>query len=431
MVNGERPDVERHHNAWLTSLGVVGASAVAIGTGLLPTREGRVPPIWWFGHPARTSRQEAFASWTFLLGLGVLTLAWVLFVRSKPSLRTVTVTAVLWAVPFVLETPAASHDVHAYLAQGLLLDHGGNPNTTGPQSLGGGRILAAVDPVWRNSPAPYGPIALATSRLAALVGEHSQIGGLLVLRAFACLGVAVGGWCVVRLAGDRAAQALALTVASPLCLVTLVSAAHHEGLVVGFALSALLAHTRGKVLLAYVLAMAAGMVKVPGFVVLAGLVVTDLWVARTLVRTSLQAAAAGVSVTLVSWIFVPNPFGWVSALSTPGLGHTQWAPVTKLAELLPGSTHLWRLTGQVVAVLIVLALLATTRRRPALATVAWSLLAVSLLGPVIYPWYFAPPAFVLSTLEGRWPRRITALAGGGGIETGLPRLGNVAYVFGR
>jgi hypothetical protein len=414
-------------------VGLLGATAVSVAAGLLPGRPERHAPVWLFGRPATSSGAEAVAGTMFLVGVGLLTLAWVLLVRSEPSVRRAVGTGLLWSLPLLINTPAASHDIHAYLAQGMLLREHLDPNVYGPHELAPNVIVAAVDPLWRGVPAPYGPLALGVSRLAAAVGVHSQIGGLLVLRVVACLGVAVAAWCVLRLTSERRGSTLALVAASPLTLIAIVSAAHHEGLLIGLVMLALLAHRQGWPTTAYALAAAAALVKVPGLVALGGLVVVDLWSAtwpgRVLV--SARAAVACAVPLALGALLVPDPLGWINALSTPGLGHTKWAPVQLAVTYLPGGKGFWRPGMQGVAVVIVLTLYATARRRPVSATVGWGLLAVALLGPVLYPWYLVPPAFVLATTSGGAGRRVARLAGGLAQGIGLPRLGNVGLLIGR
>jgi alpha-1,6-mannosyltransferase len=68
------------------------------------------------------------------------------------------------------------------------------------------------------------------------------------------------------------------------------------------------------------------------------------------------------------------------------------------------------------------------RRPPLEATVGWGLLAVALLGPVLYPWYLAPAAAVLGTLATAQARFLSAACGAEGLLLAIPRIGRFRRV---
>ena len=56
--------------------------------------------------------------------------------------------------------PIFSRDVFSYAAQGEMVSHHINPYNYGPFTLGAGPYVNPVDPLWVNTPAPYGPLFL-------------------------------------------------------------------------------------------------------------------------------------------------------------------------------------------------------------------------------------------------------------------------------
>lgn len=395
--------------------------------GRLAAPIGQVAPTGWLGllgaFSAPAARGAAGvglisglvgAAWAFL---GLLRLA----AGGQVGVRAVAGTALVWSVPVLLGPPLMSLDVHSYAAQGEMLDRGLDPYRIGPEFIRG-PFYDPVDPRWRAARAPYGPLALLLSRGAVVLSGHDAVWSVVLLRLVAAVSVAAAAVLVVRLAADPAV-ALTLVAACPLVLITLVSAAHHEAVVAVLVLGALVAQRSGRSFLAVALAAAALADKLPGAVALGTLGVLHLsettgWGSRlrVLARDGLAVACVWVPLALA----VPDPLGWVKALSTPGLGHTGYAPVSLVAFVTRIPEDLVRAAGEILSVLVVGRLLLTVRRRPLGATVGWGLLAVALLGPVLYPWYLAPAALVLATTDGAVARWMSAACGAWGLLLRAP-----------
>jgi hypothetical protein len=405
-------------------VGLVGAGAVAFAAGHLRRQPGVVAPHWWgLFDVARTHAGRAAATASVLSGLVLLAVASLLLLALRPSARVAVGVVAAWATPFLVAPPVASLDVFSYAAQGDLLERGLDPTHVGV-GRAGAAFAAATDPRWHSAPAPYGPLALLISHGATAAGGRHVLASVVALRAVAVLALAVTLLLAMRIAADPVL--VVVVVGGPLVLVVFASAAHHEAVMTAVAVGALAAHHHRRPFLAAVLASAAAAVKLPGAVVLAAVVCMDVAEA-TGVRNRVVAVARGAAATLLVWgvlaLCVPSAFGWVHALSTPGLGHTPLAPVTLLGRALPGSEHGWRVAGQAIAVAIVAALVVTVRRRGVATTAGWSLLAVGLLGPVLYPWYVAPAAIVLALGAGGGQAAVALTASAVGPWLALPRLG--------
>jgi hypothetical protein len=369
---------------------------------------------------ARTDTALDVASGATLGGFLLLAVSTAVVLIRRPSVRWAGVVGTVSALPLLIGPPVGSLDVYAYAGQGQLLTKGIDPFSHGVR-FAGGAFVAAADPRWRKQGAPYGPLAMLVSHGAAWLGGDSVGATVVVLRVVAVVAVVVSVLLAARLAVDPVVAVAVGT--SPLVLVTLVSAAHHEALMGMFVLGALLAHRSGHRVLALVLAALAAAVKLPGVVALGALVCLDLAQASSLpgrVRSLGRAVVCTVAVWGILALLVPDEFGWVSALSTPGNGKSPQAPAVML---LPGSKSHWRAACEALAVVVVAVLLLTVRRRPVGETVGWGLLAVGLLGPVLYPWYLAAPAMVLATTANGWARRLAIAAGLSGPWLAIPRIG--------
>jgi alpha-1,6-mannosyltransferase len=341
-------------------------------------------------------------------------------------------TAVLWALPLLLAAPLASRDIYAYACQGRLYAAGFSPYAAGPAALPS-PWLHAMSAVWLNSPAPYGPLAILVSGLAAAASGGHLLVALGWLRLAALAGVVLIAVFVPRLAracGTDPAVATWLGVASPLIAVDLLSAAHHDALTIGLLLAGLDCAARGRGRLAGIALGLAAAVKVTAIITLpfAVVLVAAATVGRRrLTRSSLTVAVPAVAVFLAVTAISGLGFGWVRAapgphsiihwLSLPtGFGLVTGAllRLVGVAHGVPTGVTVVRSVALYAVLPVTLTLLwwrirhsTETRRIVEYAGIA---LAVTvLLSPLVYPWYFIAPVSVLAAATDR-PRIRTGLA---------------------
>jgi len=351
-----------------------------------------------------------------VLGLIVLWLHTLHAVREhRYSLRRLWTLAGWWSAPLIVGPPLLSNDVYSYVAQGLLVERGQDPYTSTPSALGLGVPLSAVDPIWRNQPSPYGPLASTLEHFSVVFGG-SPVGAILVLRAFAVLSVIAIGLLAVALAPQHKREfALTLTVLNPLVLLHVIAAVHFEGIMCALLLGAILAANRGQTYLALALGCAAAAVKAPALLVVAAIVFTIWQASRTqAIRTLLVRCAAIVfTCWLVLTLLIPHGWGWLRSLGTPALGSTPAAPTTVLAALLrfvvpaasgPDLNYATRVAGLTAGVAVAGYLLVTAHHRSLARTTGYGLLAISLLGPVFYPWYALWGLLCLAPTARRYQR---------------------------
>lgn len=381
--------------------GFVAASLTAVAAGRAYTGTS-TPPTRWFGLVSEQGWVAGRTSlWGVLLWLGIagLSVSWlaaVALARRRALTERVGWTFTgLWALPLALGPPAVSKDVYAYAAQGLVLHHGGNVYRQGPEALAGipgadaARALAAVDPRWRDDPSPYGPVTAAVQWLAAVTGN--PVTAVIALRVVAVLGVIAVAWCCVRLTRGRRAEVLALVALNPVLLVHGLSAAHVETLMCAGLVAALLAAGRGHWRVAIVLATLAGLVKAPAFLAVVGIA---WWWARgnpARTRRLLESGGIAGAVIVAISLAVPDGWGWLRNLKTPGGGEPTSSVTGHLAALaeaiVPGGKAAVTVLGVLAALAVLVALARTFERRHPAESLGWGLLAVAFLAPVTYPWY--------------------------------------------
>ena len=249
---------------WAT-LGLIGAAVSAYaGTRLVG---GGNAVRWWFHAPVPSGHEPAKI--VFWAGVVALCGAWLglgMTLKRSPEIshKALWIVGAAWCLPFLLGPPLFSHDLYSYIAQGTLVHLGHSPYHEAPIALGhlGHRhVLDGVDPFWRKTTAPYGPLFLGVvSLIVGAAGSHLVLDAVLV-RLFDVLGIVLLAIFAPRLAralGGDARRALWLAMLSPLVWLQLVSNAHNDALMVGLMVAGVtLALTRRPLLGIAVCAVAA------------------------------------------------------------------------------------------------------------------------------------------------------------------------------
>ncbi|MEZ5115552.1 MAG: polyprenol phosphomannose-dependent alpha 1,6 mannosyltransferase MptB [Candidatus Nanopelagicales bacterium] len=338
---------------------------------------------------------------------------------------------VAWCLPLVAAPPLFSRDMYSYYAQGKLMAAGFDPYASGVAVIPGW-FQDGVDPMWSETPTPYGPLFLLIERGVANFAQGQPFLAVLVFRVVALVGVALLAVYVPRLAflhGIDPSKAMWLGVLNPLVVMHFVAGGHNDALMAGLVVAGLaVAAERHPIWGAVLVAMAAS---VKPIALLALPFVGLLWAGAragwgrrivSWVWTVLVAGAAFAATALVAGV----GFGWVNALGTPGevrtwlspptalgmaLGKTlEWFGVTGAEDLLVG---VFRLIGTAAALVVVAWLCLRPEGRSPVRGAALAFLAVVVLGPVVQPWYllwFLPlfAATGLGRRELRWTILLTA-----------------------
>jgi hypothetical protein len=323
----------------------------------------------------------------------------------------------LWSLPLLATGPLGSLDVQSYAAVGRLAALGLNPYRTPPGVLGDG-FVAAVDPMWRWTATPYGPLQVALLRgLVLVAGEHVGV-AVLLIRLAAVLGAA---WaiCLALRASSRAERVAVLLVTglNPILLIHVVSGAHLDVLIGALAVLVVGLARSGRPVLAMPLAVVAASLKLPGAVLVAFVLLDLLRAGPGMARP--RAVLRGVTSGLVTLGLIvalcPDPFGWTSALGVPGMSRNGTAPSTWVSYLVAavtgrGSGHgltfaftIGRtMTAAVGAAAVCLLLWKATSgsRSAAFRGVGWALVMLALTAPALYPWYLVWGLFAAAVGSG-------------------------------
>lgn len=387
------------------------------------------PPAWpgTPGHPLSVTP-------TVLVGAAVsaaaLVAAWLWLHRRADAhlrLRVAVPLAALWTGLLAIGPPLLSNDVYSYAAVGRLTVADLDPYVVGPAALHSGPFLAAVDPLWRHTPTPYGPLLVQLFHTAAWATGGSLVDTVLLLRLATVVATAAAVALAVWAArpADRVAVLL-LTGLNPVLLLHLVAGTHPDALIGAAAIGVVLLTMSGRWAPAMVVAVLATLVKAPALA-LVGFVLLYA-VRRSAPGHRLRACARGAgiaaAVSAAAWLLLPDAFGWAQTLSVPAEITNPRVPSVWLAWLIRSlfdtssigvswhtatviSRSVTLLVGAGVGLRLLIRATSRTDRWDALRDVGWALIVVALASPIVYGWYLAWGVFAAAA--GSRPRDRWAL----------------------
>lgn len=439
LTDAERVSMRRTRLFGAT--GTVLMAIGALGAGARPVVQDPTFGVRLLNLPSRIQTVSLTMTTT---GAVMMALAWLMLGRFTLGDRKMTRsqldhTLLLWALPLLIAPPMYSKDVYSYLAQSEISLQGNDPYEVGPApGLGLDHVFTlSVPSMWRETPAPYGPLFLWIGRgISRLTGENI-VDAVLIHRMVVLVGVGMIVWATPRLArrcGVAEVSALWLGPANPLLFMHLVAGIHNEALMLGlmlagteFALRGIdaagpllprpLTWPRGRPDVARWYPMAAlvagtvlitlsSQVKLPsllalGFVAMALAYRLGATVTAFLIASGTLGAIALAVMALIGWASGLG-FGWLFTLGTANVVRSWMSPPTLLAlgtgqvGILLGlgdhTTAVLALTRAIgvslIAVIVIWLLFAVLRGRlHPVGGLGVALGATLLLFPVVQPWY--------------------------------------------
>ncbi|MFG2100640.1 polyprenol phosphomannose-dependent alpha 1,6 mannosyltransferase MptB [Micromonospora echinaurantiaca] len=400
-----------HHLARWT--GLAGSALLAVAAflgGALPDGNLRPTPVSIWQGP---NGPLIIAAW--LVGTALMAYAWWTLRDRVPSARWALVTVGLWLLPLLFAPPLGSRDVYAYACQGASYAAGINPYEQGVSALPC-PWLDTISYIWRDTPAPYGPLFVVLSG-AAVKATGSLTGSIVLFRLMAVVGVALTAACLPVLArrcGVPAGRALWLALACPLVAVHLVSGAHNDALMVGLLVAGLAVVVSrpgrpGPLLAGGVLLGLAGGVKVTALVVVpfaALAAIAGAYSIRALIRDGGWVVGGAVATVAGVTLAAGLDFGWIAGLEQGGLVIAWTSPSTAVGQTVgylavPFGWHgdplpVTRGIGMAVLALVLVWLWWRARARDPLWHAGLALAATVALAPLYHPWYWIWPLTVLA-----------------------------------
>ncbi|MEV0358870.1 polyprenol phosphomannose-dependent alpha 1,6 mannosyltransferase MptB [Nocardia sp. NPDC050697] len=434
----EVPGLDRDELRQLDRIRLLGATGTvlmaiaALGIGAQPVHQNPVSGLRVLGIFARAHTGSLAMC---MVGSAIVVLAWLLLGRfaigslggspiHRLSRSQLDRTLLLWILPLSVAPPLFSNDVYSYLAQSEIAGRGIDPYSEGPVAgLGIDNVLTNnVPTIWRDTPAPYGPLFLWVGRgIAELTGENI-IAGVWAHRALALAGVALIVWALPRLSvrcGVAPVSALWLGACNPLVLFHLVGGVHNDALMLGLMLAGLEfclraiedspvfdARTYALLIGGAVTITLSSTVKFTSIIALGfvGMALARRWGAGpwSILKAALfLALVAGVTTVAISTASGLG-FGWLYTLNTASAVRswmslpTALGVITGFGGVLLGlgdhTTALLSITRPIAALgaaFIALRMLVATNtgRLHPVGALGVALGAIVLLFPVVQPWY--------------------------------------------
>lgn len=428
-------------------MGFVAIVAIALGASL-PSSPFKLEMAgtWFFGEPPvgqTSSRFMLFGLVAVYGGIILLVRVWYGVIRAlsrRPGVpvRYLVWILVLWILPMLVIAPIFSRDVFSYSAQGEMMSRHINPYDYGPFTLGAGPYVNPVDPIWGNTPAPYGPLFLLIDGAVATVVHHHVLGSVIMLRGLALVGVALLAYCFPKLAktvGRDHGPIFALGVLNPLVVLTLVGAAHNDAIMVGLLVAGITAARCKHPVWGAVLCGLAAAIKVPA--ALGVVYIGWQWLGPGIPwRQRVRPLVASGGIALVSMLALSAitglGMGWVKNLATPGTVRSWLAPATGIGMALTHVLHgiglsvsmapilsVSRVIGLTWAAIISIRLLLKSDQNP-LRSIGLSMLAFVALGPVVQPWYLTWGLILCSPIAVGSLRRVIVVISALSPFIGLP-----------
>ncbi|MEU4340816.1 polyprenol phosphomannose-dependent alpha 1,6 mannosyltransferase MptB [Nocardia sp. NPDC023852] len=457
----EVPGLDRKELVQLDRIRRMGATGTvlmaisALGIGAQPVHQNPTSGVRVLGIFARAHTGSLAMCMT---GTVVVVLAWLLLGRfavggigGSPIHRLTRSqldrTLLLWLIPLSVAPPLFSNDVYSYLAQSEIAARGIDPYQEGPVAgLGIDNVLTNnVPTIWRDTPAPYGPLFLWIGRgIAELTGDNI-IAGVWVHRILALGGVALIVWALPRLSvrcGVAPVSALWLGAANPLVLFHLVGGVHNDALMLGLMLAGLEFCLRaiedthpfdgsayawlitGAVIITLSSSIKFTSIIVLGFV---GMALARRWGAslRTVAIAAAMLGVIAVGTTLLISSVSGLGFGWIYTLNTANAVRS-WMSLPTALGIITGfggvllglgdhTTALLSITRPIAALVAgfftVRMLVATgTGRLQPVGALGVALGAIVLLFPVVQPWYLLWAIVPLAAWATRPVFRLPAVA---------------------
>ena len=452
------------HTRIFGATGTVLMGIGALGAGARPVVQDPTFGVRLLNLPSRIQTVSLTMTTT---GAVMMALAWLMLARfalgpRRMSRSQLDRTLMLWIVPLLIAPPMYSKDVYSYLAQSQIARIGLNPYKVGPApGLGLDHVFTlSVPSLWRETPAPYGPMFLWIGRgISRLTGEN-VVAAVLCHRLIVLVGVGLIVWATPRLArrcGVAEVTALWLGAANPLLLMHLVAGIHNEALMLGLMLTGTEIALRGidtrapllarpvhwprtrvdwstwlplaMLVAGTVLITLSSQIKLPGLLALgfAAMALARRWggtVKAFLSAGVLMGSVALAVMALVGWASGLG-FGWLFTLGTANVVRSWMSPPTLLAlatgqvgimlGLGDHTTAVLSLTRAIgvliIAMVVSWLLLAVLRGRlHPVGGLGVALGATVLLFPVVQPWYLLWAIIPLAAWATRPRFRIAAIA---------------------
>ena len=311
-----------------------------------------------------------------------------------------------WSLPQVFAFTIYSRDMFSYYGQGMVMAHGLNPYKHGVSEISN-FMQNGADPMWAESPPPYGPVSLKLEEwIVRLAGENIDL-SLFYFRLLSVLAVIGILFYVAKLAqahGFNQVRALWQIGPNPLFIASFIASGHNDSLMTMFMLGGLYYAKRyrdtwwggplGVTFVALGVAVKPLALVVLPFVGLLWAGKNASW-PRKFIFWALSGVLLLAEMALMGWA-TGLEFGWIKALSTTGGQYIWYTPFGLLigaaslfvqGEAFEVIRKLIETVGKGIGMLGAVAMAFVGRDRNIVRHAGLAILFMLLCSPMIQPWY--------------------------------------------
>jgi hypothetical protein len=400
--------------------------------------ETHLPGAWFFGMPdglfgsigSNRGHPPVYAIIAVYGGMVLLVRVWIGLLRHLSRhqgvpVKKIVLVVVIWALPLLMAPPLFSRDVYSYAGQGEMVSHHIDPYVYGTGVLGSTPFSTMPDSVWTNTPSPYGPTFLAIDGALDKASGHKILPDLLLLRLLELAGLAMivaATPSIARRMGRDPAQAVLFGAGSPLVLATLVGGEHNEALMLGLLMAGIAVAQRWGTVPGVILCAAAAGVKSPA--ALGVLFLGWVWAGSGASAWRRLAHTAGAGLIALSTLEVislasDNGWGWLRTTTAADRSFIAVTPVNAISKAASavasvvdvhfsalGARTVFSTIGLLCAAAIGIWLLLGSSKFNVLRNLGLTLLALALLGPILWSWYATWGLIVLAPVITPTLRRV-------------------------
>ncbi len=369
-------------------------------------------PFVWIAETVGLDRLGTALPIASVLGVAAGTVGFLVLLRAawrgEITIRLALGLAVAFHLAIVLLPLLISRDVYSYIAHGQIVSiHHANPYVQTPADFPSYLTRTLVGPKWVDTPSVYGPLfsllAAGVTRGFTRLDELVDAFRLIAIAASLATTFVVGA-VARRVRPSRSAFAVAAFGLNPVVLFHSAGSGHNDLLVALAVAIAAWCVVRDRTIWAVGILTCGALIKATAFLPLLLLIVWVTWRRSPSERVRAGAVHGGVALAIVALVAAP-----FFQLHDPTLGmrelsrHEGWlAPsrfFRRVLDAISGDTLgvVARVVFAVALLIVVVVLVRTVARAAAsgrppaelLGGWGWSLLALTLLGPVLLPWYLA------------------------------------------
>lgn len=382
-------------------------------------------------------------------GLFIYMRSWLSLARTVDRFRGVPIKYLfgvffLFVIPILVAPPLFSRDSYSYAGQGEMVARGIDPYKYGVSILGpysSNLYIDQVDPLWQNTPVPYGPLDLRLAAVLDQISYHNELISVLLLRIVMGLGgVLLAALCIPRLSkylNKDPSYSFVLAILNPVVILHLIGGIHNDALMAGFLMIAVVLALEDRYFLALIFVALATQVKAPAVIALG--FIGWRWAGEhssffvklkhiffafviTLLGMEIISLITGVGWGWIHDLGAPDTvISWLAPASGIGIGLSHIASALGIVNFGTSTwLHLTRTLGLITASVLTVYFCVKSDQKGFVYSLGLALTYLVILSPVVQPWYLSWGIMLVIISSRGWVKAVNEILAIGVTFVGLP-----------